>query len=222
MFTKSKLKTRILLAITSLLSIVVILILGTQILDADTVIKIAFPNENYNLNFDTNSQDETNPDTSIPLILPLLYPPGMDMFAEVSDFDEFIRATDNRPIAQFNEDNAKLAKRVSIFLPESLPESKEGEISFQILASLSYEIDGSQFFVTTILPSSEALKYSFGLGNTELELRNNMTGWLMTDIESKESPNKVTFIDGNVIVEVTSNSSLDTLTQMAGVVTVMR
>lgn len=154
------------------------------------------------------------------LVVPLLIPPSKEMYTAVS-LEENIQTPDGRPVAMLATNEDKI-EDIAVYFPELSDSSGQDQVSFQILASLLYGMDGFDLVVSTSRPSPATTSYLLGLGNSTTRLGNGAEGWLITDIASKDTPNRIVFIEDDLIITVTGNAPLDQLEEAAGLVTVER
>lgn len=189
--------------------------------NANTAINMAVPDDPSIVQA-LNQEDEgaNAHELSSLLVVPLLIPPSKEMYTAVS-LEENIQTPDSRPVAMLATNEDKI-KDIAVYFPELSDSAGQEQVSFQILASFLYGMDGFDLIVSTSRPSSATTSYSLGLGNSPIMLRNGAEGWLITDIASKDTPNRIVFIEDDLIITVTGNAPLDQLEEAAGLVTVER
>ncbi|NJN53844.1 MAG: hypothetical protein HC804_03245 [Anaerolineae bacterium] len=202
--------------------LVLVIIFGLHRANANTSVKVAIPDEQHIVQtlYQEEENSETPDNNNSLLVVPLLLPPSRELYTVISR-EEGILPMDGRPIAILADSEDKI-ERVSVYLPELFDSSEQNEVSFQIVASVLYMIDGFEFVVSTSRPSPDAANYLLGLGNNMIKLNNGAEGWMITNIASKDTPNRVVFVEDDLIITIASNVPLNQLEEIAGAVIVER
>jgi len=149
------------------------------------------------------------------LAVPPLVPPSTEAYTPYAAGSP-IAAADSRPVAQLAP-GAVGAQPAATFFPILRP--PVSEISYTILASVQYTVNGHLVFVTTARPSPAAAQRQLGLGNEKVQLADGTTAWVATGIPSGQ-PNQVVTMRNGLIITVASDLPIDTLKDLAAHVAV--
>lgn len=145
---------------------------------------------------------------------PLLAPPDSVNYERQAPGNAPIVADDGRPIAQLRQPPVEFAESVEVYLTEMKPwENPEAE-AYAVLASVRYVGSGGTILVTTAQPSPGALRLMTAPGERAIQL-GDTEAWLSTDMGGDFLPNRVLFIQGNLIVTVAGDLPPEKLQELA-------
>lgn len=151
---------------------------------------------------------------------PITLPPSIVTYKESPR--GVIEVPGDRSVAMLGDVSAKFAESVSVFYSDLNLGSADlsNEIVLTILSSIKYTSTRGDILVTTTKPSVAAAAKSLYLGEREIKLANGMTAWV-TAYTHGEFPNRVLFIDSDLIITVASNLSIGDVQNYAAEVVVM-
>ncbi|MCC6191848.1 MAG: hypothetical protein IT318_22695 [Anaerolineales bacterium] len=132
-------------------------------------------------------------------------PPDAVSFTDLTGRE--VEAPFEHPVAVLNDQAAGdfdkvMAHFLDLYSPSAQP--RPDEIAFVILAEIKYSSSQEDVLVTTTLPSTAASSQSLVLGDKEVTLANGRTAWT-TEFDHGEYPNRILYIDGELIVTVASH-----------------
>jgi len=145
---------------------------------------------------------------------PLLALPDPVGYERLSSDDAQIVADDGRPIAQFRQAPLEFAESVEMYLPEMKPWEDPELEAYAVLSSVRYSGSGHTILVTTARPSPGALRRAVAPGEQAIQLAGGSAAWLSTKMGGA-FPNRVLFIQDDLIVTVASDLSPERLQELA-------
>ena len=152
------------------------------------------------------------------MVPPLLAPPPGEKYELLQAGTARITAPDHRSIAQLPAPLASLGQSISVNLPDSANNVTSGvassDIYYDVLASIKYEGDGHVLLVTTTRPSLAAAQKPTAYGDQTTTLKNGVTAWLTTKLPG-DMPNRVVFLQGDLVITLVSNLPVDELESLA-------
>lgn len=155
-----------------------------------------------------------NPATEAPpLSLPPLIPPTLEEYVK-QPLNVPITARDRRPVGKLVNPPGKLAQEIYVNLPPDTKTFEPDVVAFKVRSSVRYVGNGHIVVVTTAVPSPAAAKLLTNLGNQEVQLPNGSTAFA-TDGLSTDTPNRLVFKRGNLIITVASDLPIDQIKGLA-------
>lgn len=122
----------------------------------------------------------------------------------------------NYPIAVLSEAVASYAQPVAAFFPDLSTGTgvAPDEIGFTIVASVRYTTENGDIYLTTTVPSPLAAQKNILMGGQEIQLTDGKTAWI-NRLDQGDLPNRLLFVDGEVIVSIASKLSIDRIESFA-------
>jgi hypothetical protein len=142
-------------------------------------------------------------------------PPGLVAYTAVHEGE--ITSPDGRPVAMLNDNSARLFEEISVYFSDNNTTSVDSQpeaITFLILSSVKYSVNNNDTLVTTTQPSHAISTRSVLLGAREVELSNGVTAWA-TEFTHDEFPNRVIFLDDNLLITVASVLPIEEVQRLA-------
>lgn len=164
--------------------------------------------------------DDLQPDEIPPVILvPLLIAP--------TEESEYLEYPIDLPLESTAKPMARLSKIESVqnmWVREAdKPEFTDPEaISFLVYYTIRYQLHDGTVYLSTSSPSPAALEKTLGFGGEVAHLDNGLEVWLDANIDSDITPNAVSFIDGDLIITLAGDLSMERLQDLAAQVIVER
>ena len=151
---------------------------------------------------------------TVGIVPPLLAPPDPGY----TQSDTTITSPDGRPFAQLAKSPAELAGALSVNFPV-IEQPSDDEVAYSILASIKYTGEKYTILVTTSRPSLAASFQAVRLGNQEIKLANGITAWATIGANG-DFPNRVVFVQDNLIITVAGNMPISEIQKLAAQVVV--
>jgi hypothetical protein len=134
------------------------------------------------------------------------------------DISQPVVAQDKRLIAQLENPVAAGVKNVLIYVPDKpgpdAEQAVQNPVYYTVLASVEYQFASQRMLVTTSQPSADAAQMSTAFGDEQVQLGDNVTAWTTTNSPGELS-NRVVFVQGDTIVSLIGNMSIDELKVLA-------
>jgi hypothetical protein len=167
-----------------------------------------------------NAQNPETARQNTPLLVPpMLAPPGTDGYIEQSA-GERITAMDERPVAQLRDPTAAgVGASLAVNFPDLQLVNDEDTIYYAVLASIRYSGEKHTVLVTTARPSADAAQIPTAFGSETIRLVNGQSAWVSKGSPG-DLPNKVVFLQGDLIITVASDLDLQKMSELAAQVVV--
>ncbi len=151
----------------------------------------------------------------IGIVPPLLAPPDSEGYTRS---DTAITSPDGRPFAQLAKLPPELGGALFVNFP-AIEQPSDDEVAYSILASVKYIGEKFTILVTTSRPSPAASSQAVILGNQEIKLANGVTAWATIGAKG-DFPNRVVFVQDNLIITVAGNMPISEIQKLAARVVV--
>ncbi len=125
-----------------------------------------------------------------------------------------------RPVARLTTVPADLPD-VGVWMPIPEAEPPADVVGIRLLASIQYAGNGRKVFVSVARPTPAAAGQPMLLGERTVQLPNGTTAWTTTNMGGA-APNQVAWTDGDLIIAVAGDVSIDRLKGLATTVVVSR